>query len=355
MVERKHIEDALRACADAGVPETIVPWLEIRERVLAERRPARRSRFVPRTWTGLAFAVLLVMLFGTVGFAATGWIDEILQNSAPEIVEDNLGVPLNERQTVDGVTFTLERAYADEGNVVVGYSIEGFENWNSGYPTSGPTAMVDGSDRTFEYVGGGGIGTDPTYNTKGGERLSDLAFFDPSNQLDPAAEHQFRFELKLNRKTGGEEQGEGSSGRTVIDTLAFDFRIPVHKLDVTVVGQTVEASGMAVTLERVENSPARAEATFCFDPPRDKKYTWVPLIERPNLSESDVFTNESPYYKKPERVTGCIEYNLFRSLYDDPGVHSVTVTELQGRSEVKVNPDETIEGPWTFKFEVPEQ
>lgn len=356
MAEKKHIEAALRACAERGVPEVVAPWPEIRERALAGRRPerpSRRFRFVPRTRAGLAFAVLLVMLFGTMGYAATGWIDEILRDSAPEIVEDNLGVPLNERQTVEGITFVLERAYADENNVVVGYSVAGFENWNKDYPTTGLARVTDGSGRTFEYVGGGGVGTDPAYNTEGGERLTDLSFFEPSSKLDTAKTHEFRFELEINPEALARGPA-GSSGKNVPEAVVFDFEVPVNKTDTIEVGQTVEAGGVPVTLRWVENSPARTKATLCFDPPRDGELTWVPIVERPNISQSDVFTNESPYTEGPEKATGCVGYDLFRSLHDDPGTHSITVTELQGRSEIQVNPDETIVGPWTFEFEVPE-
>jgi len=121
------------------------------------------------------------------------------------------------------------------------------------------------------------------------------------------------------------------------------------------VGQTVEANGVPMTLDRVENSPARSQAILCFDPPRDEEFTWVPVIERPNIAESDVFSNELSYKERPEKTTGCVGYDLFRSLSGDPGSHSITVTELQGRTTINANPDETIVGPWTFEFEVPER
>ena len=362
---RERIQEVLRSCAETRVPDAADPWPEVRERIgggtaTTHHRSHRWSRFLPRTQSGLIFAVLMVMLFGTVGFAATGWINELFEDFVPEVQEANLGVQLNEKLTVDGVTFTLERAYADEDNVVVGYSIEGFEDWNDRYPTTGSSVVTDGSGRTFEYVGGGGIGTDPIYDAEGGERLSDLAFFEPSNRLDPSAEHGFRFELKLNpkaRESGGQDD---SSAESADKTLVFDFRIPVHEVDVIEAGQTVEANGIPMTLERVENSPARTEALLCFDPPRDDEYTWVPVVPRPDIAESDVFSNESLYGAPPEEKIGCVGYDLFRSIYDEPGRHSLTVTRIEGRSPSAEDPRlmvlrEKIAGPWTFEFEVPER
>lgn len=364
MNRHERISKALRGSAEMRVPGAADPWPEIRESLVGSEavagpRKSRRFRLVPRTRAGLVFAVLLVMLFGTVGFAATGWVDEIFRNFAPEVGESNLGVQLNQRQTVNGITFTLERVYADEDNVVVGYSVEGFRDQFEGYPISGLPMVSDGSGRAFEYVGGGGMITDPMYENEGGERASDLAFFEPSKKLDVSEKHEFQFELTLNPRARVDGQ-DGSSEIDAARNLIFDFDIPVHKVDVIQVGETVEANGISMTLDRVENSPARTEATLCFDPPRDEKYTWVPVIERPDIAESDVFGNDSLYSAKPDETIGCVGYDLFRSLYDQPGSHSLAVTQIEGRAPSARNPElmeleEKITGPWTFEFEVPEQ
>ncbi|MBA3423712.1 MAG: DUF4179 domain-containing protein [Rubrobacter sp.] len=364
MNKHERISKALHRYAEMRVPDEADPWPEIRESISGDAAVtgsphSRRFRLVPRTRAGLVFMVLLMMLFGTVGFAAIGWIDELFQDFASEIRESSLGVQLNQKQTVDGITFTLERAYADEDNVVIGYSVEGFQNQFEGYPTSSLPMVSDGSGKAFEYVGGGGMITDPMYKNEGGDRVSDLAFFEPSKKLDVAEKHEFRFELKLNPKARADGQHASSeigAGRN----LVFDFDVPVHEVEVIQIGETVEANGIPMTLERVENSPARTEATLCFDPPRDEKYTWVPVVERPNVAESDVFSNDTLYEVPPEEEIGCVEYDLFRSLYDQPGSHSLTVAEIEGVSPKADDPHwivsrEKIAGPWTFEFEVPER
>jgi hypothetical protein len=76
---RKHLEEALRACAEAGVPNPGDPWPAIRERAgerLGRRAGTgarrRRLRLLPRTRAGWVFAVLLVLLFGTAAYAVSG-------------------------------------------------------------------------------------------------------------------------------------------------------------------------------------------------------------------------------------------------------------------------------------------
>lgn len=348
MTERKHIEDALRACAEAGVREIADPWPEIRTRLRAEKQvPTRERRFVPRTRLGWALVAVAVMLFGTGAYAGTGWVTELFDDTAPEIEEGGFGVPINQKKTVDGATITLDKAYADQGNLVVGYSVRG------GMEPGGALKVTDGAGRTFEYVGGLGIVTDPSMTPRDEERFSDLAFFEPSRELPVTGSHRFRLDLGHASSQAG--RGGGPRDGLTDEPLVFSFEVPVREMQTISVGQTVEANGFSVTLARVENSPARSQAFLCFDPPRDEEYTWVPVVERPNIAESDVFTNESSYMEKPEKTTGCVGYDLFRSLYGDPGTHSFTVLELQGRAGTKVTPDKTITGPWTFEFEVPER
>jgi len=356
MTERKHIENALRACAEAGVPEVTDPWTEIRDRVRTEgQSPARERRFVPRrfvprrfvprTRLGWAFVAVAVMLFGTGAYAGTGIVTELFGYTAPEIEASGLGIPINKKITVGQSTITLDRAYADQGNLVVGYSVAG------GMEQSGLPKITDDDGRTFEYVGGLGVGSDPSMTPRDERHFSDLAFLEPSRKLPITGSHRFR--LDMGHALSQVQQGSDKQDEPAGESPVYSFEVPVREMQTTKVGQTVEANGVPVTLDRVENSPARSQAFLCFDPPRDKEYTWVPVVERPNISESDVFTNDCSYMEKSDRSTGCVGYDLFRSLYGDPGTHSITVTELQGRAEMKMNPDETITGPWTFEFEVP--
>ena len=220
--------------------------------------------------------------------------------------------------------------------------------------------VTDDSGSVFKYVGGLGVLTDPSDKSIEEGSESELAFFEPSKRLEASGKH--RFQLELNYTPDPEKSGRGgdAQAKPAEKVLTFDFSIPVRKLDVIQVGQTVEANGVPMTLERVENSPARTEAILCFDPPRDEKYTWVPVVERPNIAESDFFGNNSLYDAPPEEKVGCVGYDLFRSIYDEPGRHTFTVTRIEGRSPSVDDPRlmvlrEEIAGPWTFEFEVPER
>lgn len=333
--QRERMERALRECAEQGIPETTDLWPGIREMTAATTR-RWRFRILPRTRLGWVFAVLAALLFSTGAYAAAGWVDELFQYSVPEIEKADFGVQLNQRQSVDGMTITLERAYADRNNVVIGYSVEGFDNRREIGLSGVPKLIVNGGT-SFEYIGGLGRVTDPSDRSVEEGASSDLAFFEPSNTLDTSNVQRFRAKLT----TASEEKD-----------VVFDFEVPVRDLSVIEVGQTVEANGVSMTLDRVENSPARSQAFFCFDPP-DDRYGWVPIVEE-SINSSTVFTNESLYAAGPGESDRCLGYDLHRSVYGQPGWHSITVTEIEGRSQPTFRPEKTIIGPWEFDFEVPE-
>jgi hypothetical protein len=350
--QRERFQSNLHGCAEAGVPETVDLWPGIEEKLSLS--PRRSRRFLPRTRTAWGLVALLIVAFSTGAYASSGWVNDLFDYTAPEIMESNFGVPIDQSQTVDGITYTLEKAYADETNVVVGYSIRGFENRPSSEPNTGLPTIKDGSETDFAYVGGLGVGTDPLDRSVDEGELSDLAFFEPSRKLPPSGEHRFRFELKHTPQPKDDSR-QNAGSKEPAKTLVFDFEVPVREVQVIEVQETVEAGGLAMTLDRVENSPARTRAFLCFDPPHDDRFNWVPVVERPNIAQSDVFANESLFTTRPDRPTGCVGYDLFRSLYDQPGNHSLTVDRIEGRSEIQEKPDEVINGPWRFEFEVPER
>ncbi len=119
------------------------------------------------------------------------------------------------------------------------------------------------------------------------------------------------------------------------------------------VNQTVEANGVPITLTRVVNSPVRTNAYLCFDPPEDK-YDWPQVKTR--LFEGAHPASSSVYYSRHASAglveEGCATNSYRETLYDKPGTHTLTITELRPS-----DPEEggTVRGPWRFSFEVPER
>lgn len=177
--QRKRMEQALRGCAESGVPDTVDLWPAIRERAggaqmdaapASEERtttsPRQRSRipqFVPNTYLGRVLAVVSALLLGVGIYAASGPVQELfragLSDAGGPGIEEGTGLEqtddgtgnhpthgllyrqfrgelpgakgrpafgekLDLQRTADGARVSLEWAYADESSVVVGFGIE---------------------------------------------------------------------------------------------------------------------------------------------------------------------------------------------------------------------------------------
>lgn len=375
--QRERIGEALRARAEAGVPETAVPWPEIRDRALAAKRPERpsprRARFLPRTRVGWVFAALAMMLFGTGAYAASEVAYEIFRQELPGFAgEENAGVPINERQTAHGTHVTLERVYADAGYVVVSFAVEnagderepanllpvfdieepwyeksgGSPPWPSGVPH---VDLTDESGGSFQVVDASGYVYDPEGIMGGNEEpKAQSVVFAASETLRPGETHRFRFEVPL-------QAGDSWPPKPIGEPVVFDFEVPVQPTPVAEVDQKAEANGLTLTLDRVVRSPGRPHAVLCFDLP-DEGYVWEPLVHKTGHTAEDDPAFDS---EKRQMDDGCWAIDLYR--HEDS--YSLTIPHITGYSKVTgYSEDSTaegprdkkvIQGPWTFEFEAP--
>lgn len=419
--QRERIEQALRACAEHRVPDTADPWPAIRERlgeqVVDETRasgapahedraavvPHRRPHLVPDRPLGWILAVLSVLILGLGTYAASGPVrdligrglpgpgssgpdeatnaerpdglaggegvsDRLFRYYLPGSEEEGLGEEIGQTQTADGARVTLERAYADEDVVVVGYSVQdlrdvseiderrgGLEPFfitkedegEDGIPSSpyrgnltgeggGHYGLIDGAHMTA----GPGAGPEELRTPMG-----HASVFEAPEGLGPGRAHRFRLEIPLYESGGPMSKDEEPKAGPFV----FEFEIPVRPIPVVEVGQQVATQGVTLTLERVLNSPGRPQAIVCFDPPNED-YLW-----RPSTAPTG-FQREEPLPIQ-DLGGGCWSLTL-----EEPveGRSSVTVTELLGYPQTKqaMREDEDgkeIRGPWTFEFEVPER
>lgn len=367
MTERKHVENALNACANAWVPEMGDPWPEVRDRALAgRRRSSRQSRFVPRTRVGWVVAALLVMLFSTGAYAGSGLLYEMFRSELPGAEGAVVGQKLNEKQTADDTRVTLEWAYADSGSVVVGFGIQDLSKDRrvGGYPVK-LEPVLDPAAEWYDESGAVGdqwpddprltstenIRFDSEGTTwQGGEGAPSTVVFVPSDRLEPGQEQRLRLEVPVQawpQVPNGVPAEDRPPPEPVGERpFVFDFEIPVKQAPVVLVNQRAEANGVALTLKRVVDSPGRPQAVICFEPPDGDRNWIIPDFEGVS-------------------VPGARERNCREILLRSPleGRATVTVERLEGfpRPGTFSNDREfnerirTICGPWTFEFEVPER
>ena len=331
------------------------------------------------------------------GYAATELADKMFRSELPGAAEEaHLGVLLDQRRTIDGITVNLHRVYADAAHVVVSLSVEGARNGRQidgdpiefrpvfpmdepgyeppeGVPTLNELLPVRGkliaeNGEEIAVIGGEGMVSGGPGQMMDGP-IPHNAVFASSGQVEPGAKRHFRLEVPLeghrisDSQDGQEQHGEGeaspeqmppqgSESRPLVGPFVFEFDVPVKPVPVVEVDQKVEANGVSISLDKIYASPGRPEAVFCFDSP-DEDHYWGLVVKKSGLSWNDPADGR---LETRSTSNGCI-VATFSSAVDD--YSSLTVTEIEGlpKDGKVAGPQnlETIHGPWVFDFEVPEQ
>ena len=365
--QTERLRKALDGCAERGISPTPRPWAEIEGRLEARAAaPARRyRRLVPRTRSGVALAAALVVLFGMGAYAASGLVYDQFRLELPGAGGPVYGEQLGLEQTANGVKVSLEWAYADSRNVVVGYNIEDLEGDRrvAGQPAElgAEAKSEDGpgeqgpngrSSESVELRDEGGVrfeSTDGQSMTSGNLRpLMDVlvsAVFAPEEAIEPG-NRKFRLEIPV------VAQALPSMDRSepVGEPFVFDFEVPVRPAPAIELNQEVEAVGVPLTLKRVVNSPARPEAEICYSSP-DTRYDWT-LYGAMDRNGIPGFGGGPMIGQDRACTTILLPARL-------EGRSEVTVERLEGIPGCPPGDDngcsipqgriKTIEGPWIFE------
>jgi hypothetical protein len=297
------MHEALRECAEQGVPDGVDLWPEVRERLFAL--------------------------------------------SAAPVREAGLDVPLGQKQTIDSVSVILDRAYADASHVMIGYAVDGLGGGR--HDDFMPRArLTDESGVRFERAAAGyGIswGSETPSIPEGSQ--AEVTLFEAPEGIEAPGRRRFRLEVEVFRLVpGAYGLGEEIPEESVAGPFVFDFEVLVRPVPIIEVNRVAEANGLSLALQRVENSPARTRAFICFDPP-DEEHNWMPVARTGFFGK---FFGQAQLADTPVTENACSAFTFEESLYERPGKHWLTVTEIVGISERATR---RIPGPWRFRFEVP--
>jgi len=372
-MKKQRVTQILEGIAEDRVPATLDLWPAIRAQVQPQRRPSRWGRVMPATRLGWAFlALALALTFGAVVYAVAPVVSRVFQiePGLQHVEQANLVQALDLSQTVEGVTVTLERAYADANRIVVGFTIEE----TAGRRHEARLTLTDADGDVFPATIGYGVtGQSDLFGVSlpPGERAYVHAF-DAAAVQGPPETLNLRLVIELEELVLPPEAPSPSptlSGSPVepsepmvmeleplpqgaiVGTFTFDFSVPFIAGRVAEVNQTVEAAGVAVRLERVVVTPSETRAYLRFDSPGGAETCWTPIatLKAPgDRKTQDYFAYavnaEPPVYP----------YGFLAPLYDRRGEWTLAVTELVG-TDLSQQPSEQIRlaGPWVFRFQVP--
>lgn len=371
-MKEQQVAQILAGIAEDDVPATLDLWPAIRAQVQPRRGSSRRAHRIPVTrlgWAGLLLGALL--LFGGVAYALNPALGQVLRVFFPgwqHIEEAHLAQEINLSQTLDGVTVTLERVYADANQIVIGYTVKGLADQNLHVSRM---SLTDEQGRAFSEMAGAGVtGNSELLGVQlpPGEGAYVTAFDASVVEGKPKSQH-LHLTMHLVKLVTVEavtptvplpepsEPGvivapaQALREEIVGDPFTFDFSVPFIPGQTVEVQQTVEAAGVAMKLERVAITPSETRAVLCFEPPDDIEWTLLA-----DLDAGDGGALHGGVVGRLDDVSGqeCQRVSYMESLTGKPGEWTLTVTELVG-TDLSQIPSKQIRlaGPWVFRFRVP--
>jgi hypothetical protein len=377
-MKETRVARILHEIARQEVPDDVDLWPAIQTRVQPRRRPSLWMRSRPATRLGWIFlALILTLALATVAYAVAPVVGQLFQQEAglQHVERTALVQELVLSQTVDGVTVTLERAYADANRVVIGFTVSGPEGQR--YDPYRVT-LTSAEGTVFPLTTGmGATGQSDVLGVDlpAGEGAYVMSF-DAAVEGEPPA-LDLRLAVRVERTTlppdatspfltSARPPAEPPDSAVVeleplptpdegaiVGPFTFDFSVPFNPGHSVEVQQTAEAAGVTVRLERVVVTPSETRAILCFEPPAGADTVWT-LIAALNVGDGrNLFGGVvDPIGEAGKEDCHRVIYPY--SLADRPGLWTLTVTELVG-TDLSKQPSEDIRlaGPWVFRFRVP--
>ena len=331
-MEKDRLEQELRNHFSAEIEEAEPShgwWNNAISQVVTKRNRSRWLGLVPKTRLAWAFLPLVVLLLGGAVYGASSLLSELFQRHAPQLEEAGLAQELELSQTINGITVSLERAYADSNVVLVGFTVNG--------PDTRYQAEISGlSTADGQNLSGMiGVGTGSKKIMGNLNSSATIYTFDASTLKNVSSKLNLILEVSV-----ADLPIIGES-KTLAGPFSFEFDVPFHAGKNIDVGQTVESAGIPVTLEQVTISHWGVSAVF------------------QNTDGQDVFPIVSLTLLNDEQVNGGlgrqVETSIVKYFMGDftgqTGEWTLTVSELV--LDGPNTPQQRLAGPWVFQFDVP--
>ena len=376
-MKEKRVTQTLQRIAREEVPDRVDLWPAIEAR-LQPRPRWRWGRLAPHTRLGwAALSLALILAFGAVAYAVSPGVARLFEQEPglDDVAQADLVQEFDLSQTVDGITVVLERAYADANRIVVGFTLQtpGEQRYEARQ-----LALVDATGHVFpRTVGYGAAGQSDLYKISLPPGEGAYVFsFDAATLSDTPQALDLRLVMELEElvvpsDVAGEPteevlslhtaphppppEGAGLVGSVELEPLAagavvgpftFGFRLPLIAGRTVEVQQTVEAAGVAITLEKVVITPSETQATLCMVPP-DGSREWLLIAE----DGGDRYGGTAS--SLDERGAECHRLIYSGALSGRFGRGTLVVTELVGFDPTGQGEQTRLAGPWVFHFRLP--
>ena len=329
----------------------------------ADQRPRSSwQRLIPASRLGwVAYGLVLFAMLGAVGYAISPTLGERLFSQVMGRWDQDYTVEfskeINIKETIEGVTVTVDRAYFDKNRIGIEYTVTGLPQSHSVVPREFEIYAVledaNAPDVRFRSAGGSGVRSDSQIEGMEAppDTMTEVVAFDVTGAQADASGMRLSLVVSVDESA---RDGDGSLPVRTIGPFVFNFKVPfVPSTDIRVihVGSTIEVSGVRVRLEEVTITPAQVTALIVADRTPEQRQASV----RPGhvvLNVPGEWSADSPLPEAYIVTTLGDMPDTFLARFHlnwevEPGVWRLTVENLRGFDDFEVI------GLWEFHFQVP--
>lgn len=365
-MDEHQIKQAIQTIARQEVSDNMDLWPMIQSGLEAPRRQRPALRL-----GRLAAALLILLVAGAAVYA----VDRLLQTGDPgldALQNANLVTELGLTQTQNGISVTLEYAYADANRISIVYTGSA-QVPPTDQVMAGNARLTDDQGHTFRPMfgggggggGGGGEGTaeatpETSVVTFGGTMSYDASVIEATPEhvtlhLELDAQHYSGQPAApgTTPESGAAMTGHitGPDGNPVMlvyspvgspVTFVFDFTVPLNPGHVLNTPQTATASGIEMILKKLVVTPSMTRAVICFEPPQATEIgMWTPDVTI-SINGAEAMPLTALNHTDGEVEPSCSPYQIPQApLLDSSNADwTLTITRLRlpgSEDQAKVN------------------
>ena len=330
----------------------------------ADQRPRSSwQRLIPASRLGwVAYGLVLFAMLGAVGYAISPTLGERLFSQVMGRWDQDYTVELskeiNIKETIEGVTVTVDRAYFDKNRIGIEYTVTGLPQSHSVVPREFEIYAVledaNAPDVRFRSAGGSGVRSDS--QIEGMEvppdTMTEVVAFDVTGAQADASGMRLSLVVSVDESA---RDGDVLLQVRTIGPFVFNFEVPfVPSMDIRVihVGSTIEVSGVPVRLEEVTITPAEVAALIVVDRTPEQRQAGL----KPRSVVLSGPWDWPAYSPLPDAYVVTTLGDMpdtflarFQLIWEaEPGEWTLTVENLRDAGDAEV-----LNGPWIFHFQVP--
>jgi hypothetical protein len=267
-MDDKQLTHVLNRIAEKEIGNDMDKLTEIRASILNRRQARLPLRMAA------ALATLLAVVFTSVAVYA------LVQNDGGDpgltaVDEAGLVTELNLSQTIDDVTVTISRGYADANRVALWFRADGIDPDEAGLWFD--STLLDAA--TGEWFGTGGQSNilldEGTDEETGVPYTEGILTFSHAEAVDAGATFDLTLEFDLIPAPRGQVDGAWPEP---VATFTFEFSLSVIEALELEPDATVSANGIDMTLQSLRISPSATSMQLCYNTPDAQDWQPVPEL-----------------------------------------------------------------------------